>query len=69
MAISLTKEEILKRFRQRPQEFEDALKKDLRLKLPMFLSTPDDAARLSAGVLAAYLDVVFAEGNSNQATE
>ena len=69
MAISLTKEEILERFEQRPQEFEDALEKKLRLKLPMFLSAPDDAARLFAGVLAAYLDVVFAEDTTDQTTE
>ena len=68
MAISLTKEEILERFEQRPQEFKAALEKGLRLKLPIFLSAPDDAAKLVAGVLAAYLDVVFTE-ESDKATE
>jgi len=68
MAISLTKEEIMERFEQRSQEFQTALEKNLRLKLPIFLSAPEDAAKLFAGVLTAYLDVVFTEEN-NKATE
>ena len=68
MANSLTKEEILERFEQRPQEFHTALEKNLRLKLPIFLSAPEDAAKLFAGVLTAYLDIVFTEEN-NKATE
>ena len=67
MAISLTKEEILERFEQRPQEYNDALEKEMRLKLPIFLSSPEDAAKLFAGVLTAYLDVVFT-GDNDQAT-
>ena len=63
MAISLTKEEILERIEQRPQEYKNALEKEMRLKLPIFLSAPEDAAKLFAGVLTAYLDVAFAEGN------
>ncbi|MFC2005602.1 hypothetical protein ACFLVG_01405 [Chloroflexota bacterium] len=61
MSISLTKEQILKRFKQRQSQFSDAIGKQLKPELPCTVESYDDLAGKCSQVVIAFLEVVFTE--------
>ena len=61
MAISLTKEEVWKRFEQRQSQFSDAVGERMKPQLPLTINAYDDLAIHCTTVVMAFLEVVFAE--------
>ena len=61
MTISLTKEQILKRFEQRQSQFEEAVGACMKPELPFTVESYDDLAGKCSMVVTAFLGVVFAE--------
>ncbi len=61
MAISLTKEEVLKRFEQRRSQFSDKVGKRIKPKLPLNIDNYEELSYACTDVIFAFLDTVFAE--------
>ena len=61
MSISLTKEEMLKRFSQRQGQFADAIEKRMKPELPFTVKSYDDLAGRCSLVVSAFIETVFAE--------
>ena len=61
MTISLTKEEIVERFQQRVSQFSDEVGKRTKPQLPLTINSYDELAIHCGSVIAAFLEVVFAE--------
>ena len=61
MSISLTKEQMLERFEQRQSQFSEAIGKRVKPELPFTVESYDDLAGKCSKVVAAFLEVVFAE--------
>jgi len=61
MAISLTKEQILKRFQQKEQQFSDELGKRIKPQLPLTINSYEDLAINCTQVVMAFIEVVYAE--------
>ena len=61
MTISLTKEQVLERFEQRQSQFSEAVGKRIKPELPFTVESYGDLAGRCAQVVAAFIEVVFAE--------
>ncbi len=61
MTISLTKEQILERFKQRQSLFSEAVGNRIRPQLPFTVESYDNLADKCTHVVMAFLEVVFAE--------
>ncbi len=61
MAISLTKEEVLKRFEQRRSQFSAKVEKRVKPELPLTIDNYEELSYACSDVIFAFLDTVFAE--------
>ncbi|MFC2043998.1 hypothetical protein ACFLT8_02190 [Chloroflexota bacterium] len=61
MTVSLTKEQLLERLKQRQVQFADAVGKCIKPELPFTVESYDDLAGKCSTVVMAFLEVVFAE--------
>ncbi len=61
MPFSLTKEQIMELFEQRQSQFADAVAKRMKPEFPFTVKSNNDLAGRCALVVAAFLEVVFAE--------
>ena len=61
MTISLTKEQVLERFKQRQSLFSEAVGNRMRLQLPFTVESYDNLADKCTHVVMAFIEVAFAE--------
>ena len=61
MTISLTKEQMLERFKQRQVKFADAVGECMKPEIPFTIESYDDLAGKCAMVVKNFLEVVFSE--------
>jgi len=61
MPISLTKEQLLERFKQRQAQFGDALGECIKPEIPFTINSYEDLAGRCSMVVTAFLEVTFAE--------
>ncbi|MFC1942992.1 hypothetical protein ACFLWO_00190 [Chloroflexota bacterium] len=61
MTISLTREQMQERFKQRQIPFAEALGECMKPELPFTIESYEDLAGRCSLVVTAFLDVVFAE--------